>query len=73
MKKTDTLDNQDDKKPGDEEGIRDHSLQAQAKRRAEHPEHMNSGTAFDWEDMEAYQQELDRMDKEGPGRSDNAD
>jgi len=45
----------------------DHSLQAQAKRRAAHPDHLNAGTPYDWEDLEAYQRELDRMDREGPG------
>lgn len=73
MKKPDTFKSQEDKRPDDEEQTRDHSLQAQAKRRAEHPEHMNAGTAFDWEDLEAYQQELDRLDKEGPGRPESAD
>lgn len=73
MKKPDTRKSQEDKRPDDEEETRDHSLQAQAKRRAEHPEHMNAGTAFDWEDLEAYQQELDRLDKEGPGRPESAD
>jgi len=73
MKKSDTLKNQEDKRPEGEEETRDHSLQAQAKRRAEHPEHLNAGTAFDWEDLDAYQQELDRLDKEGPGRSKGTD
>jgi hypothetical protein len=52
---------------------RDHSLQAQAKKRAQHPDHLHAGTAFDWEDLDAYQRELDRLDKEGPGRSHNPD
>lgn len=47
----------------------DHSLQAQAKERARHPDHLNAGTPFDWEDKEAYQKELERLDKEGPGGS----
>jgi len=47
----------------------DHSLQAQAKKRAAHPDHINVGTPHDWEDLEAYQRELDRMDREGPGGS----
>lgn len=72
MKKPQMLKHNDEKKR-DEEETSDHSLQAQAKKRAEHPEHLNAGTAFDWEDMEDYQQELDRLDKEGPGRSDRAD
>lgn len=72
MKKPNAPRDQEDKKPEEEE-TRDHSLQAQAKRRAEHPEHMNAGTAFDWEDLDAYQQELDRLDREGPGRPNRAD
>ncbi len=47
----------------------DHSLQAHAKERAQHPDHLNAGTPFDWEDLEAYQKELERLDKEGPGGS----
>lgn len=47
----------------------DHSLQAQAKERAKHPEHLNAGTPYEWEDVEAYQKELDRLDREGPGGS----
>lgn len=47
----------------------DHSLQAHAKERAAHPNHLNAGTPYDWEDLEAYQRELDRMDREGPGGS----
>lgn len=45
----------------------DHSLEAQAKERAKHPEHLNVGTPFDWEELEAYQKELDRLEREGPG------
>ena len=45
---------------------KDHSLQAQAKERAEHPEEMKVGSPYDWEDMEAYKKELDRMEREGP-------
>lgn len=47
----------------------DHSLQAHAKERARHPEHINAGTPFDWEDIEAYQKELERLEREGPGKS----
>ncbi len=53
-----------EKKSADDE---DHSLQAQAKEHARHPTEMNAGTAFDWEDMEAYQRELERLEREGPG------
>lgn len=53
----------------DTDETNDHSLQAQAKDRAEHPSsEMHAGTAFDWEDMEGYQRELERLDREGPGK-----
>lgn len=47
----------------------DHTLQAHAKERARHPDHLNAGTPYDWEDLEAYQKELERLEKEGPGGS----
>lgn len=53
-------------KDGKEE---DHSLQAQAKERARHPERINAGTPFDWEDLESYEKELQRLEREGPGKS----
>lgn len=57
-------------KPAEQE---DHSLQAQARKRTKNPADINAGTAFDWEDMERYQQELDRLDREGPGAPKEAD
>jgi hypothetical protein len=48
-----------------EEEEKEHSLQENAKARAQHPTQLNAGTAFDWEELEAYQKELDRMDREG--------
>lgn len=50
-----------------EEVEKEHTLQENAKERALHPDHINAGTAFDWEDMEAYAKELERLDREGPG------
>lgn len=50
-----------------EEVEKEHTLQENAKERALHPGHINAGTAFDWEDMEAYAKELERLDREGPG------
>lgn len=47
----------------------EHSLQAHAKERAKHPGQLNAGTPYDWEDLEAYRKELERLDKEGPGGS----
>lgn len=61
MKRFDTLNGEDG------EPQKEHSLQENAKERAEHPDHLNVGTAFDWEDMEAYARELERLDREGPG------
>lgn len=63
LKQFDVLNNPDD------ESKKEHSLQENAKLRAQHPDQLNAGTAFDWEEMEAYKQELERMDREGPGRS----
>lgn len=45
---------------------REHSLRENAIDRAQDPLHINAGTAFDWEDMDAYAKELERMDKEKP-------
>lgn len=45
---------------------KDHSLQEHAKERAKHPGELNAGTPYDWEDLDAYQEELDRLDREGP-------
>jgi hypothetical protein len=49
-----------------DEGENDTSLQAHAKERAKHPKDMNVGSPFDWQELEAYKKELDRMDREGP-------
>ena len=51
------------------ENEEDHSLRAQAWEHARHPEHMKVGTPFDWEELEAYQKELERLEREGPGRA----
>lgn len=58
LKRYEDLQNQDEEK--------EHTLQEQAKERAKHPEHLNAGTPFDWEDVDRYQEELERMDEEGP-------
>jgi hypothetical protein len=58
LKRYEDLQHQDDEK--------DHSLQEHAKERAKHPEHLNAGTPYDWEDVDRYREELERMDKEGP-------
>ncbi len=47
---------------------RDHSLRSLARQHATRPKGMHTGTAFDWEDLERYQQELDRLDREGAAR-----
>lgn len=51
----------------DDEPEKEHTLQENAKQRALKPDHINAGTAFDWEDMEAYAKELERLDREGSG------
>lgn len=45
----------------------DHSLQSIAREHAVQSGTMRAGTAFDWEDLEEYQAELERLDREGPG------
>lgn len=52
----------------DDEPEKEHTLQENAKERAERPDHLNAGTPYDWGDMEAYKQELERMEREGPGK-----
>ena len=49
------------------EPAKEHTLQENAKERALHPDHINAGTAFDWEEIDAYAKELERLDREGPG------
>lgn len=49
-----------------DEETKDHTLQENAKERAKHPEHLNAGSPYDWEDVERYRKELERMDEEGP-------
>lgn len=44
------------------------SLNAIARRHAAHSVTMRTGTPFDWEDLERYQEELARLDREGPGK-----
>lgn len=44
---------------------KDHSLQAQAKERAKHPEEIKVATPYEWEELEEYKEELDRLDREG--------
>jgi len=60
LKRAENLQENDEAKPNDT------SLQAHAKERASHPQDMNVGTPYDWEELEAYKKELDRMDREGP-------
>lgn len=36
------------------------------RQRASHIERIHAGTPFDWEDLERYQQELDRLKNKGP-------
>lgn len=50
-----------------EEFTHGHSLNAIARKHAAHSVTMRTGTAFDWEDLESYQEELARLEREGPG------
>lgn len=50
-----------------DEPEKEHSLQENAKQRAQHPDQLHAGTAYDWEEIEAYKKELERMEREGPG------
>lgn len=50
----------------DDSGEREHSLRENAIERTRDPLHINAGTAFDWEDKEAYEKELERIDREKP-------
>lgn len=61
LEKHDQISERDDKQ-------KDHSLQENARERARHPGEMKSGTPFDWEDLEDYENELERLEREGPGK-----
>lgn len=63
LKRYEALNNDD----GAAEAEKEHTLQENAKERALHPDHINAGTAYDWEEMDAYAKELERLDREGPG------
>lgn len=71
MKASDFLRQFEEKKKREEEQEKDHSLQENAKERARHPDHLNAGTPYDWEDLEAYKKELERLEREGPKRKDS--
>lgn len=49
-----------------QEEHKDNSLQEHAKERAKHPQDLNAGTQYDWEDLDAYKEELERLEREGP-------
>jgi len=57
------------KEKGQQAEEEDHSLQAQALERSRHLDSLNVGTPHDWEDLEKYRQELDRMEREGIART----
>lgn len=54
----------------DKEDKEDHSLEGHARARAANPTHLNAGTPHDWEDLERYRRELERLEREGPGSGD---
>jgi len=45
---------------------KENSLQEKAKERARHPNEMKIGSPYEWEELEAYKEELERLDREGP-------
>lgn len=71
MKASDFLKHYEERKKREaeeaQEEEKEHSLQENARERARHPQSLNAGTPYDWEELEAYQKELDRLDREGPG------
>lgn len=70
MKASDYLRQFEERKKREEEAEKEHTLQENAKERAKHPDHLNAGTAYDWEDLEDYKKELERLEREGP-KTDN--
>ncbi len=53
-----------------EKEAEDHSLEHNARERAAHLEQgLNVGSPYDWEDLEKYKAELERMEREGPGKA----
>lgn len=51
----------------------DHSLEHNARERAAHLDGLNVGSPYDWEDLESYKKELERMEREGPGKGKSSD
>lgn len=50
-----------------EDKEKEHTLQENARERARHPGDMKSATPYEWEDLEDYENELERLEREGPG------
>jgi hypothetical protein len=48
------------------DGHKENSLQEHARERAEHPNDLKVGSPYEWEQLEDYKKELDRLDREGP-------
>ena len=72
MKASDYLRQFEERKKREEEEEKEHTLQENAKERARHPDHLNVGTPYDWEELEAYKKELERLEREGPKRDDHS-
>lgn len=51
-----------------DEHQKEHTLQENARERARHPGNLNAGTPYEWEDLEDYEDELERLEREGPGK-----
>ncbi|MDO3380833.1 peptidase S14 [Gilvimarinus algae] len=55
-------------KQQEEKEAEEHSLEHNARERAAHLEKgLNVGSPYDWEDLERYRRELERLEREGPG------
>ncbi len=70
MKASDFLRQFEQRRKRSEEQEKEHTLQENAKERAKHPDHLNVGTPYDWEELEAYKKELERLEREGPSHND---
>ncbi len=68
-----TLEKHEQIRRRDEGGEKEHTLQENARERTKRPYELNSGTPYDWEDLAEYTEELERMDREGPGDPKNKD
>lgn len=69
MKASDYLQQFEERKKREDNEEKEHTLQENARERARHPDQLNAGTPYDWEDLEAYKKELERLEREGPKKT----